>query len=119
MVRAVASESVMQEVIKLAGKKLLVVHFFDTFGPDFREELEKIAQDDAKEYEGGSFVLVEINKYVDPKVDKGNPEKVEWEKSTEELKEKYLPGYTAGVGTPQPMLVFFQEGKIVRFKALK
>ena len=105
MVRQIGSEKEMQEVIKLAGNKLLVVHFFDTFGPDFRGKLEEIA----KQYDG--FVMVEINKYVDPKAS----DKPNLEKSIEELKVKYLPGYTAGAGTVNPMLVFIHNGKTVRF----
>ena len=58
----------------------------------------------------GSFVLMEINKCVEP-------EKKELYNSTEELKTKYLPGFLKGPGHVQPMLVFFHDGKIVRFNA--
>ena len=93
-IKRIGSESEMQEVMKSAGKKLIVAYFFDTNGPDFREDLEE----EAKNHD--NFDLVEINMV---------------EKSTEELKVKYLPGYTAGAGTVNPMLVFIHNGKTVRF----
>ena len=93
-IKRIGSESEMQEVMKSAGKKLIVAYFFDTNGPDFREDLEE----EAKNHD--NFDLVEINMV---------------EKSTEELKVKYLPGYTAGVGKVSPMLVFFHGDDIVRY----
>ena len=62
---------------------------------ELREKLEEISRNSPFSH---YFILVEINKYVEK-------EKEELYQSTENLKSKYLPGYT-GI---QPELVFIRK----------
>ena len=98
MARMVASEHEMQEIFAEADKKLVVVYFFDVLHDPNRQELKEIA----KSY-GGSFYLVEINKWPDQSHD-------ELFFATQELKRKYMPG--AGMA---PILVFFHDQEQVHF----
>ena len=99
MARPVASEHEMQEVFAAAGKRTVVVYFFDTYDDPNRKALNTMAKDC-----GGSWHLAEIFKWPDSKKD-------ELFFATQDLKRKYMPG----AGTA-PILVFFHDGKKVFLK---
>ena len=94
MTRKVTSDSKIQEVFKYAGKKLLVIHFYDKERHCKRLRLKN---------SGGSFYLAEINKLPD------YPDNKEQIKSTNKLIDKYMPASVT-------RLVFFRNGKRVRFE---
>ena len=99
MARPVASEHEMQEVFAAAGKRTVVVYFFDKYEDPNRKALNTMAKDC-----GGSWHLAEIFKWPDSKKD-------ELFFATQDLKRKYMPG----AGTA-PILVFFHDGKKVFLK---
>ena len=91
MAPSVSSEHEMQEVFQqAAGKKVVVVYFFDNYKDGIRKELNTIAKDNA-----GDFYLAEICKYPDTN-------NTELFNNTQVLKNKYMPG---GIETTK--LVFF------------
>ena len=94
MTRKVTGESKIKEVFKYAGKKLLVVHFFDK---------ERYCKGLRMKNSAGSFYLAEMNKL--PEL----PNNKEHIKSITKLIDKYMP-------TSVTRLVFFRNGKRVRFK---
>lgn len=94
MTRKVTSDSKIQEVFKYAGKKLLVIHFYDK---------ERHCKGLRLKNSGGSFYLAEINKLPD------YPDNKEQIKSTNKLIDKYMPASVT-------RLVFFRNGKRVRFE---
>ena len=94
MTRKVTGESKIKEVFKYAGKKLLVVHFFDK---------ERYCKGLRMKNSAGSFYLAEINKL--PEL----PNNKEHIKSITKLIDKYMP-------TSVTRLVFFRNGKRVRFE---
>ena len=94
MTRKVTGESKIKEVFKYAGKKLLVVHFFDK---------ERYCKGLRTKNSAGSFYLAEMNKL--PEL----PNNKEHIKSITKLIDKYMP-------TSVTRLVFFRNGKRVRFK---
>ena len=94
MTRKVTSDSKIQDVFKYAGKKLLVIHFYDK---------ERHCKGLRLKNSGGSFYLAEINKLPD------YPDNKEQIKSTNKLIDKYMPASVT-------RLVFFRNGKRVRFE---
>ena len=101
MARMVSSEHEMQEVFQAAGKRLVVVYFFDDHNDPNRRKLNNIAKDHP-----GSFHLAEIFKWPDQNKD-------ELFFATQDLKRKYMPG--AGMA---PVLVFFHDGNRVNFQRI-
>ena len=97
MTRKVTGESKIKEVFKYAGKKLLVVHFFD------KERYCKGLRTLRMKNSAGSFYLAEMNKL--PEL----PNNKEQIKSITKLIDKYMP-------TSVTRLVFFRNGKRVIFK---